>query len=179
MLDPMKRVLLPCLFLAAVLLAPFPARAAFVLYFHTFGDWSVSCWRDPFSGDNYCSLSAPPPALNTTGRRGQVGLSEEPDGIMIWTIPGGEPGDHVNLQVDDNPAHPAQLDINGKASWRGAEALDLIDEFISGLTIRLNSFPVGGRASPVEALSLDDFLDALSIYQAKLLTYGVNLPHDN
>lgn len=174
----MKRVLLPCLFLVAVLVAPMAARAAFVLYFHTFGEWSVSCWRDPFSGDNFCSLSAPPPVLNTTGRRGLIGLAEEKDGIAIWALPGGEPGDQVSLRVDDNPSHPAQLDINGRANWRGAEALDILDEFISGVTMRLNSFPIGGMSPPVEILSLETFLDALSIYQAKLLTYSVNLPHD-
>ncbi len=179
MVGLMKRILAPYLFCAAALLFPMAAEAAFVLYFHTFGDWSVSCWRDPFSSENFCSLSAPPPALNTTGGRGQVGLAEERDGIVIWAIPGGEPGDQVSLRVDDNPAHPAQLDINGRVNWRGAEALDLIDEFISGITIRLNSFPVGGRSPPVEVLSLEDFPDALSTYQAKLLTYGVNLPHDN
>ncbi|MDP6486412.1 MAG: hypothetical protein QF751_06405, partial [Alphaproteobacteria bacterium] len=170
----MKRVLLPCLFLATVLLAPMAARAAFVLYFHTFGEWSVSCWRDPFSSENFCSLSAPPPALNTTGRRGMISLAEEKDGLVIWAFPGGEPRDQVSLRVDDNSDHLAQLDINGRANWRGAEALDILDEFISGDTIRLNSFPVGGMSSPVEIFSLEAFPDALSAYQAKLLAYGAS-----
>jgi len=174
----MKRALIPCLFLAVVLLVSMPARAAFVLYFHTFGDWSVSCWRDPFSSDNFCSLSAPLPALNEAARRWQMGLSEEWDGIVIWANKAGEPGDQVSLQVDDNPAHPAQIDVNGKASWRGAEALDLIDEFTSGSIIHLSSFPIGGISPLVTAFSLENFLDALSVYQAKLLTYGVNLPHE-
>ena len=173
----MKRVLTPILLFAAVFLVPLTVQAAFVLYFHTFGAWSVSCWRDPFSGDNFCSLSAPPPALNTTGRRGLIGLAKEKDGMVIWALPGGEPGDRVSLRVDDNPDHPAQLDINGRVSWRGAEALDIIDEFISGGAMRLNSFSIGGMSPPVEILSLETFPDALSLYQAKLLIYSVNLPH--
>jgi hypothetical protein len=174
----MKRALAACLFFAIVLLVSMPVRAAFVLYFHTFGDWSVSCWRDPFSGDNFCSLGAPQPALNAAAKRWQMGLSEERDGTVIWANKAGEPGDQVSLRVDDNPAHPAQIDVNGKASWRGAEALDLIDEFASGSTIRLSSFPIGGMSPLVTAFSLENFLDALSVYQAKLLTYGVNLLHD-
>ena len=175
----MKRVLTSCLFCAATLLFPMVAQGAFMLYFHTFGDWSVSCWRDPFSSENFCSLSAPPPAINTTGRRGLISLAEEKDGLVIWAFPGGEPGDQVSLRVDDNSDHLAQLDINGRVNWRGAEALDILDEFISGDTMHLNSFPIGGTSSPVEIFSLETFLDALSIYQAKLLTYSVNLPHDN
>ncbi len=175
----MKRILPPFLFLVAVLLVPTAAQAAFVLYSHTFGDWSVRCWRDPFSGDNSCSLTAPPPILNTTGERGFIALAEEMYGLAIWALPGGEPGARVILQVDDNPDHPTQLDINGRAHWRGEEALDIIDEFISGDTMRLNSLPIGGAPSLVEVVSLGTFLDALSTYQAKLLTYSVKLPQDD
>jgi hypothetical protein len=149
-----------------------------VLYFHTFGDWSVSCWRDPFSGDNFCSLGAPMPDLNAAARRWQMGLSEEQDGTVIWANKAGEPGDQVSLQVDYNPVHPAQIDVDGKVTWRGMEALDLIDEFVSGSVIRLSSFPIGGMPPIVMAFSLENFLDALSVYQAKLLTYDVNLPYE-
>jgi len=174
----MKRALATCLFFAIVLLEHMPVRAAFVLYFHTFGDWSVSCWRDPFSGDNFCSLGAPMPDLNAAARRWQMGLSEEQDGTVIWANKAGEPGDQVSLQVDYNPVHPAQIDVDGKVTWRGMEALDLIDEFVSGSVIRLSSFPIGGMPPIVMAFSLENFLDALSVYQAKLLTYDVNLPYE-
>ena len=174
----MKRALATCLFFAIVLLEHMPVRAAFVLYFHTFGDWSVSCWRDPFSGDNFCSLGAPMPDLNAAARRWQMGLSEEQDGTVIWANKAGEPGDQVSLQVDYNPVHPAQIDVDGKVTWRGMEALDLIDEFVSGNIIRLSSFSIGDMPPVVMAFSLENFLDALSVYQAKLLTYDVNLPYE-
>ena len=40
------------------------AGVGFVLYFKNFGDWTVLCWRDTYSKERTCNLSAPPASLN-------------------------------------------------------------------------------------------------------------------
>jgi len=62
--------------------------AAYVLFFHAYGDWSVICSKDEGSGRRWCNMSAPPPSLATSGPRTVVMVSEPAPGVSVDVIAG-------------------------------------------------------------------------------------------
>ncbi len=162
--------------LAAGLIAPSKARASYILYFHTFGDWSVICWTDEASGRKGCSLNAPPPALEVAERHSQVAVAEPAAGAFTVTIrvrSAIQPGQPAFLRVDGNAAHRAAPDRLGGAGWSGTEAAAIIDELKAGAGMVVRSFAAGTGAARDEFLSLSGFGDALAAYRGNLRTYGI------
>ncbi len=165
--------------LAAGLFAPSGARASYILYFHTFGDWSVICWTDEASGRKDCSLTGPPPTIDLDGRHPQVTVAEPAAGVFTVTlrVRGAiQPGQPAFLRVDGNPVHRAAPDRLGSAGWSGPEAAKIIDEFKAGTWMVVRSFAAGSGAARDEFLSLSGFGDALTAYRGNLRTFGILVP---
>ncbi len=162
--------------LAVGLFAPPEARASYILYFHTFGDWSVICWTDEASGRKDCSLTGPPPAIDLNERHSQVAVAEQAAGAFTVTlrVRGAiEPGQPAFLRVDGNAVHRAVPDRLGGAGWDGPEAAKIIGELEAGTGMVVRSFAAGSGAARDEFLSLDGFGDALAAYRANLRTFGI------
>lgn len=64
--------------LAAVLIlaAVTPAGAAYVLHFHVWGAWTVTCWQDMLGPPKQCRLSAPREQLGPGPRQNVVSVPE-------------------------------------------------------------------------------------------------------
>ncbi len=162
--------------LAAGLFAPPGARASYILYFHTFGDWSVICWTDETSRRNGCSLTGPPPAIDSAGPHSQVTVAEQAAGEFTVTlrVRGAiQQGQPTFLRVDGNPVHQAAPDRLGGARWSGPEAAKIIDELKAGTWMVVRSFAAGSGAARDEFLSLGGFGDALTAYRDNLRTFGI------
>lgn len=161
--------------LAVLGLAGGPAVAAFVLYYHAFGDWSVVCSKDEASGRHWCDLSAPPPTITTVGPRTVIKVSEPTPGTFTvtlnvsGTIAQGQP---AFLRVDGNIPHRVQPNRVGEAGWSGADAATIIEQFKRGKALVVRSFAAWTGAPRDEILSLDGFNEALSTYREKRITYG-------
>lgn len=161
--------------LAVLWLAATPAVAAFVLYYHAFGDWSVVCSKDEASGRFWCELSAPPPTITTVGPRTVITVSEPTPGNFTVrlnvgsTIAQGQP---AFLRVDGNIPHRVQPNRVGEAGWDGADAAAIIDQFKRGRALVVRAFAAWTGAPRDETLSLDGFNEALSTYRAKRILYG-------
>jgi len=160
---------------------PFSEAAGYVIYFHTFGDWSVICSKDEPTSRKSCSLSAPPPAIDLSAARSQITVAERgKDSVTINVRIGGVvvPGLPCYLRIDDNPAHQSQPNRFGETAWTGAEAVAIRDQMVRGRRMVLRSFPVGTTPSDNgkprdELISLNGFEEALQTYRANLRTYGV------
>ena len=58
----------PLLGATGALLALLPLNAAavtYILYYHTFGDWAVVCWRGMVEGEKSCFIDGPPIQFNS------------------------------------------------------------------------------------------------------------------
>ncbi len=162
--------------LAAGLFAPSGARASYILYFHTFGGWSVICWTDEISRRNGCSLTAPPPVIDLDGLHPQVTVAEPAAGAFTVTLRARgaiQPGQPAFLRVDGNPVHRTAPDRLGGAVWSGAEAAKVIDELKAGTGMLVRSFAAGSGAARDAFLSLSGFGDALTTYRDNLRTFGI------
>ena len=167
---------LALLALAAGLFAPPGARASYILYFHTFGDWSVICWTDEASRRNGCSLTGPPPAIDLDGGHSRVTVAEQAASAFTVTlrVRGAiRPGQPAFLRVDGNPVHRAAPDRLGGAGWSGPVAAKIIDELKAGTWMVVRSFAAGSGAARDEFLSLSGFGDALTAYRGNLRTFGI------
>ncbi len=162
--------------LAVLWLAGGPAVAAFVLYYHAFGDWSVVCSKDEASGRHWCDLSAPPPTITTVGPRTVIKVSEPTPGTFTVRLNVGSAiaqGQPIFLRVDGNIPHRVQPNRVGEAGWSGPDAAAIVEQFKRGKALVVRSFAAWTGAPRDETLSLDGFNEALSTYREKKLTYGV------
>lgn len=170
----MRRLLI--LVVTTTLLAANSTQAAYVLFFHVFGDWSVVCSKDEASDRRWCTLSAPPPAMESAGSRSLVKIGGGTGGEftvalrLVGTIAPDQP---AFLRIDGNIPHRTQPDRVGEALWSGAEAMRIVDEMKRGKAMVLRSFAAWTGAPRDEVISLDGFSEAFSTYQEKHATYGV------
>ncbi len=159
--------------LALAVLLPATAGAAYVIYFRTYGEWSVICARDEPSERRSCTLSAPPPALAAS--RSVIAVGEPAPGAFSVTLHvlgliASE--DPVYLRIDSQAPHQARADRIGTVTWSGAEAAAIIQELRAGGRAVVRSF--GGDGQPRdEILTLEGFAEALESYRAKLRLYGI------
>lgn len=162
-------------FIIAVLPA-FGAHAAYVLFFHTYGDWSVICSKDEASGRRWCNMSAPPPSIATSEPRTVVTISEPTPGNFSIGLNVGTttaPEQPAFLRVDGNLSHRVQPNRVGEAGWSGSEAVAIVDQLKRGKAMVVRSFAAWTGAPRDEIFSLDGFNEALSAYREKRRTYGV------
>lgn len=162
--------------IAAVVLPPLAANAAYVLYYHVFGSWAVVCSMDEASKRRWCSLSAPPPAMETAGNNSLITVSEDSSGGMTVSLrlAGAiAPDQPAFIRIDGKLQYRVQPNRVGEASWSGAEAAAIVEEFKRGKAITLRSFSAWTGAPRDEALSLNKFDEALSTYRENRRIYGV------
>lgn len=164
---------------------PFSGTAGYIIYFHTFGDWSVICSKDEPTDRRSCSLSAPPPAIDLSAARSQITVAEGDNGAVTISIRIGGvivPGMPLYLRIDGDSPHQAQPNRFGETVWTGAEAVAIRDQLARGRRMVLRSFPVSNDPADTgkprdEMISLSGFDEALKTYRANLQAYGVTGAH--
>jgi invasion protein IalB len=153
-----------------------PGGAGYVIYFHTFGDWTVVCSKDEPTDRKSCTLSAPPPAIDLSNKRSHLTVAEHGNGtVTVFIRVGGEieAGHPVYLRVDENPFHQVRPNRFGETGWTGEAAIAIRDQLENGQRMVLRSFPEGTGKPRDEMLSLAGFAEALQTYRANLRAYGV------
>ncbi len=152
------------------------AIAGYVIYFHTFGDWTVVCSKDEPTNRKSCTLSAPPPAIDLSNKRSNLTVAEHSNGtVTVFIRVGGkvEIGQPVYLRIDENPFHEARPNRFGETGWTGEAAIAIRGQLENGERMVLRSFPAGTGKPRDEVLSLGGFAEALKTYRTNLRTYGV------
>lgn len=164
------------IFLSAAWLPSAAANAAYVLYFHVFGSWAVVCSMDEASKRRWCSLSAPPPVMESAGVNSLISVAYTADGgitVDLRLAGAIAPDQPAFIRIDGNLEHRVQPNRVGEASWSGDEATAIVEEFKRGKTVSLRSFSAWTGAPRVESISLDSFAQALSTYGEKRRVHGV------
>ena len=166
-------VILAVMLMAIVAL---PARGAYILYYHTFGDWTVICTRDEPTGKKDCTLTAPPPTLGSREGSASIEVSERGSEGPIVTIRIYHPIDGTapsELWIDSRDSHPIPASRVGEARWRDGDARKLIGRFEAGEMLLLNT-RAPGTAQPYQTvISLLRFKQALAAYRDGLRHHGI------
>ncbi len=142
------------------------ARAEYVFFYRTVGDWAVICSRDT-AGREVCRLAAPPP-VQGGARQSLVSVTEAGDGlavgVRVWAVI--DENRPLTLAVDGAAAFDARANRYGEARWRGRSARSLIGRMKDGRRLTLSyTLATGGGAA--EDLSLAGFAEALAIWQRR------------
>ncbi len=154
---------------AAVTLALLPASAAavtYILYYHTFGDWAVVCWRGMAAGEQSCFMNAPPIAFNTDPFTSDIKI--EPVGkeieLAVSARSGMRTGTKVRLLVDGRSVAESMSDRIDHAIFSGAEAQAILQALQTGRRLVID-LPDAKRQ--IE-MSLKDFGNAYAAFQENL-----------
>ncbi|MEE9139486.1 MAG: hypothetical protein V3U18_01780 [Alphaproteobacteria bacterium] len=164
---------LAALFLAAVA-AGHPAAAAYILYHHTFGEWSVVCWQGMAVPESSCFIDAPAIALEEAGRMSAIRITGPGPGGYTLTVSsrsGTALGTRVILSVDNNPAYERGPDHLDRVTWTGPEAVAIIEELERGraLALRFLGAPAAAREL---SISLEEFGAAFEAFRDGLARLG-------
>ena len=166
---PLRRILIA----TGIYLALLPGSVlavAYVLYDHTFGDWTVVCWRGMVEGEKSCYIDAPPVDYNVDPHT--VAIRIEPNGkavhVVVSARSGTAQGVTVQLNVDGKKVQEGQPDRLDHVTFEGDAAGALIDQFRSGhaLTIELPDVERTTR------ISLAGFKDAYAAFEDNLSRFG-------
>jgi invasion protein IalB len=147
----------------------------FVLYHKTFGDWSVTCWREMSGGDKSCTLSAPQPSLAYRTPPNIVQVHEyQPDAFQIVILIRDRPDPELpaSLRVDRFDFRTARVEGN-LARWFVEEAVELLVQMRAGnrLAYRVQTAPDG---LPRDMnISLAGFSQALAAYRQVIRSHGL------
>jgi invasion protein IalB len=156
--------------LAAPAVAEVSVATAYILYHHTFGDWSVVCWRGLVGPERSCFIDAPPISVDEEGRRSSVRIAAAGKAGLTVTVSsrsGTVLGTPVVLRVDDNPAHERRPDALDHATWGGAEAARIVEELHTGRRLLLR-FPAARTVAGEVTISLEGFAAALTAFRDRL-----------
>ena len=143
---------------------------AYVLYDHTFGDWTVVCWRGMVEGERSCYIDAPHVDYNVDPHT--VAVRIEPNGkavhVVVSARSGTAQGVTVRLNVDGKNVQEGQPDRLDHVTFEGDAAAALIDQFRRGhaLTIELPDVERTAR------ISLAGFKDAYATFEDNLSQFG-------
>ena len=160
---------------AAWVAAPAIAGADFVLYLHTFGDWSVVCSGDLVSDAKSCRIAAPPPVMTPAEPPSVVTVAEKEAGrfeVSVAVRGAAARGSRVSLRVGRNAPQRGRLDDSFHAAWRGDEAGALVGAFERGGKLVLRSVSAFGSPRD-ETYSLEGFAEALAAYRAQRRVLGI------
>jgi invasion protein IalB len=150
----------------------------FVLYHKTFGDWSVTCWREMAGTKKSCTLSAPQPSLAYRTPPNIVQVHEyQPDAFQIVILIRDRPDTELpaSLRVDRFEFRTARIE-RGYARWFGQEAVELLVQMRAGkrLAYRVQTAPDG---LPRDMnVSLAGFSQALAAYRQVIRSHGLLSP---
>jgi len=143
---------------------------AYVLYDHTFGDWTVVCWRGMVEGERSCYIDAPPVDYNVDAHTAAIRI--EPSGKVVHLVisarSGTAQGVTVRLTVDGKNVQEGQPDRLDHVTFEGDAAAVLIDQFRHGraLTIELPDIDRTSR------ISLAGFKDAYASFEDNLSRFS-------
>lgn len=160
---------------ALILAAVTPALAAYVLYFHVWGAWTVTCWRDMLGPPRQCRLSAPREYLGPGPRQNLISVAEVAPDVFRVTV---EVRDlpmvdmPLYLRVDGYDAYRVSMDRHeGRLS--GADAAQIISEMVAGrvLVYRVFTDP-DGKPHDTE-VPLAEFDAALEAYRRLLRDHKI------
>lgn len=161
--------LCPISSIAALAFALLPGTAsavAYVLYYHTFGDWSVVCWRGMVQGEKSCYIDAPHVDYNIDPHTSTIRI--EPVGnavhVVVSARSGTAHGVKVELAVDGHDVEEGVPDRLDHVNFEGANAAALIEKLRRGrvLTIDLPDVEQTIR------ISLADFDKAYAAFEENL-----------
>lgn len=161
--------------IALVLAAITPALAAYVLYFHVWGAWTVTCWRDMLGPPKQCRLSAPRENLGPGPRQNLVSIEEAAlDAFRVKVEVRDLPkeGLPLYLRVDGYDVHRVAMDRH-QGSWSGADADQIIGEMVAGKVLVYRVFiDPDGRPHDTE-VPLAEFAAALEAYRRLLRDHNI------
>lgn len=163
--------------LVVMAVAAMPARGAYILYYHAFGDWTVICTRDEPTGRKDCTLTAPPPSLRSKERSASIEVSERGPESPTVTIRIYHPIDGAavsELWIDSKESHPIPTSRVGEARWRDDAARKLIARFETGDMLVLATRAPGTSEPHQTVISLLRFKQALGAYRDGLRHHGIN-----
>jgi invasion protein IalB len=156
-------------------LVPDPARAQYVLYHASHGDWTVTCARDLTTTRVFCTLTAPPPKLDLKGGV-LIAIDDRIQGspALTFRLPGAvDPTRPVLALIDTAAPVLAKANRFGEGGWKGPAAQALIDAMRRGHRLSL-VWSVAGDASPHTVdISLGAFAAGLDDYRQKLAAFGI------
>ena len=152
-----------------------PALAAYVLYFHVWGAWTVTCWQDMLGPPKQCRLSAPREQLGPGPRQNLVSVAEAAPDVFRVTVEVRDlpmEGMPLYLRVDGYDVHRASMDRH-EGGWSGADAGQIIGEMVAGqvLVYRVFTDP-DGKPHDTE-VPLADFATALEAYRRLLRAHDI------
>jgi invasion protein IalB len=157
----------------AVLCGPAGA-AAYILYYRTFGDWAVVCWRGMAQGEQSCYIDAPPIQFNTDPFTSQLRIEPAAGAVQITVSArsGTRTGTKVRLAVDGQTLQEGQSDRIDHVSFSGAAAAALIEAFRGGKSLAVE-FPDLKRQM---RLSLAGFDEAFAAFKENLDRFAPAAP---
>ena len=166
----------PILGAAVTLLALLPGPAAavtYILYYHTFGDWAVVCWRGMVEGEKSCFMDAPPIEFNTDPFTSEIRI--QPVGkeieLVVSARSGTRTGAKVRLLVDGKSVHEGISDRIDHLNISGAEAAAIVEAFRQGKALVIELPDIGREVD----ISLKAFGNAYAAFEENL-SYFTSVP---
>jgi invasion protein IalB len=166
---------------AAALLAaflPVGARAQYVVYNTSHGDWTVTCARTLLNSQVACELDAPKEQLGApTPARISVAAPAGAGPAVWFRLPGAvDETNPVRLQVDSDPPVEGRTSRYGEGGWDGAAGQALLDAMVRGKKLMIHWWAATGAegAPRTAAVDLGGFSDALADYRQKLTELGAS-----
>ena len=165
-------------FLVVLGFCPQATAGGYVLYHKTFGDWSVTCWREMSGTQKSCTLSAPQPSLAYRTPPNIVQVHEyQPDAFQIVILIRDRPDRELpaSIRVDRFEFRTARIERD-YARWFGQEAVELLVQMRAGkrLAYRVQTEPDG---LPRDMnVSLAGFSQALAAYRQVIRSHRLLAP---
>lgn len=169
----MPRVLMAVVILGWLLAGP--ASAAYVFYYEVVGEWTIVCWRDQFSDQRLCHLTAPRDTLSYEFPPNVIMVEEyAPDAFQVAVRIRHDhvPGIPVSLKVDGNRTHETAVD-GEFGRWTGDDARAILSEMQKGdqVIYRVQTPPDG---LPIDTrVGLLGFRQALATYRGLVRVHGL------
>ena len=151
-------------------LLSFATKAQYVLYFRSFGEWTVICSVDEPTKRKRCVLSAPAPSIPSpaVGPQVQIDILQNRRGgplIKLRVHQVIDPEKPLVLRIDGNSAHALRPPRTGDVVWTGPEAGELLREMANGSALAVRFFVPGEETARERFFSLGDFRNALATYR--------------
>ncbi len=157
------------------LAAAAPAVAAYVLYYHVWDAWTVTCWRAMLGPPTECRLSAPRESVDPGARQNLIAVAEvAPDAFRVTVEVRDltQPVTPLFLRVDNHEAHQVPV-ARREGNWTGAEAAKIIDEMLAGQVLVYRVFTAPDGTPRDTEVSLTAFAPALETYRSLLRDNGL------
>jgi invasion protein IalB len=145
---------------------------AYVLYDHSFGDWTVVCWRGMVESERSCYIDAPRVNYNIDPHTSALRI--EPYGKVLQVVVSARSGTRrgviVQLNVDGKNVREGQPDRLDHVTFEGAAAAALIDRFRNGHALAIELPDI----DQITRISLAGFKDAYATFEDNLNRFGAS-----